>query len=67
MDKKFVVRPKGFDDKEEKSSVLTIRIDKKCLEDYDKLAAKSGRSRNSLIKMALQYALDNLEFVSDKE
>ena len=67
MDKKFVVHPKNFDDKEDKSVVLTIRIDRQIQDEFDELARMSNRSRNQLINMALRYALDNLEFIPDKE
>ena len=35
----------------------------KLQEQYDDLSAKSGRSRNELMCMALRYALDNLKFI----
>ena len=53
---KFVITPK-----EEKTVTMTIRIDASLQEEYNKLAAKTNRSRNELICMALQYALDNTE------
>ena len=53
---KFVVTPK-----EDKSVTMTIRIDAALQEAYNKLAAQTNRSRNELIGMALQYALDNME------
>lgn len=53
---KFVVIPK-----EEKAVTITIRIDKALQEAYNELSAKTHRSRNELIGMALQYALDNME------
>ncbi len=53
---KFVVTPK-----EEKTVTMTIRIDRALQEQYNLLAAKTNRSRNELIGMALQYALDNME------
>lgn len=65
MDNKFVVRPKKFDKKEDKSVIMTIRIDRELQEEFDKLAGKSDRSRNELIGMALRYALDNLEFIPE--
>lgn len=58
---KFVVVPK-----EEKAVTMTIRIDKALQEAYNELSAKTNRSRNELIGMALQYALDNME-IKDKE
>ena len=53
---KFVVVPK-----EDKAVTMTIRIDKALQEAYNDLSAKTNRSRNELIGMALQYALDNME------
>lgn len=53
---KFIVVPK-----EEKTVTMTIRIDKVLQEKYNELSKKTNRSRNELIGMALQYALDNME------
>ena len=53
---KFIVTPK-----EDKSVTMTIRIDRALQEEYNDLAAKTNRSRNELISMALQYALDHME------
>lgn len=53
---KFVVTPK-----EDKSVTMTIRIDRTLQEKYNVLASKTNRSRNELISMALQYALDHME------
>ena len=48
---KFIVTPK-----EDKTVTMTIRIDRALQEEYNRLAAKTNRSRNELIGMALQYA-----------
>ena len=56
---KFVVVPK-----EDKAVTMTIRIDRALQEAYNELSAKTNRSRNELIGMALQYALDNMEIKS---
>ncbi len=58
---KFVVVPK-----EDKAVTMTIRIDRALQEAYNELSNKTNRSRNELIGMALQYALDNME-IKDKE
>lgn len=63
MGDKFVVRSKDAEKKEDKSVVMTIRLDKDIQEEFDGLAAKSGRSRNELMCMALKYALEHLEFI----
>lgn len=59
---KFVITPK-----EDKSVTMTIRIDKSLQEEYNTLAAKTNRSRNELICMALKYALDHMELKSSCE
>ena len=58
---KFIVTPK-----EDKTVTMTIRIDAILQEEYNQLSAKTNRSRNELISMALQYALDNMELKDAK-
>lgn len=53
---KFIITPK-----EDKTITMTIRIERELQERYNELSAKTNRSRNELIGMALQYALDNME------
>lgn len=52
---KFIITPK-----EDKTVTMTIRIDRALQEEYNKLSAKTNRSRNELISMALQYALNHM-------
>lgn len=47
--------------KEDKSVTMTIRIDREIQERYNELAALTNRSRNELIGMALQFALEHME------
>ena len=65
MADKFVVRQKKPDKKEDKSIVMTLRLDRELQEEFDSLAAKSDRSRNELMRMALRYALVHLEFIPE--
>ena len=58
---KLVIIPK-----EDESVSMTIRIDRSLQEKYNELSAKTNRSRNELIGMALRYALENME-IQDKE
>ena len=58
---KFIVTPK-----EDKTVTMTIRIDRSLQVEYNELSAKTNRSRNELISMALRYALDNME-LKDEE
>ncbi len=67
MSDKFVVRRKSTEKKEDKSVVMTLRLDRELQERFDKLAAQSDRSRNELMCMALQYALEHLEFIPDAD
>lgn len=63
MAKKFIVRHRDAEPKEDKSTTMSLRIDRELQAEYDKLALKSGRSRNELMCKALQFAIDNLEFI----
>ena len=65
MADKFVVRQKKPDRKEDKSVVMTLRIDRELQEEFDKLSANSERSRNERKCMALRYALEHLEFIPE--
>ena len=56
---KFIITPK-----EDKTVTMTIRIDKTLQKEYNDLSAKTNRSRNELIGMALRYALDHMEMKS---
>lgn len=58
---KFIIVPK-----EEKSVTMTIRIDRALQEKYNELSSNTNRSRNELIGMALQYALDNMEIKTEE-
>lgn len=63
MADKFVVHQKDPDKKEDKHVIMTLRIERELQEEFDKLSAKSDRSRNELMCMALRYALEHLEFI----
>ena len=58
---KFIITPK-----EDKAVTMTIRIDRTLQEKYNELSVKTNRSRNELINMALQYALDNMVIQDNK-
>ena len=53
---KLIITPK-----EDRMVTMTIRIDRSLQESYNALSARTNRSRNELIGMALQYALDHME------
>ena len=60
-DNKLIIRPK-----DDKYVTMTIRTENKIQEEYNKLSARTNRSRNELISMALKYALDNM-IIDDDE
>lgn len=63
MDKKFVVRPRkpAFG----KTSVVSTRLPDAVIEELDAIAQKTGRSRNELIQMCIDFALESLEIRDD--
>ena len=52
--------------KEDKSVTMTIRIDRSLQEKYNDLSKTTNRSRNELIGLALQYALENMEIKGEE-
>ena len=50
---KFIITPK-----EDKTVTMTIRIDKTLQEAYNSLSLKTNRSRNELINLLLDSAID---------
>lgn len=60
-DNKLVITPK-----DDRYVTMTIRTEKRIQEEYNKLSARTNRSRNELISLALKYALDNM-IVDDDE
>lgn len=49
----------------DESITLTIRINESLRNRYDELAEETGITRNKLISVAMQYALDNLREVKN--
>jgi len=66
MSEPFIVKHKNADKKEDKSVVMTLRLDRELQEAFDELAAKSDRSRNEVMVMALRYALEHLQFIPEE-
>lgn len=57
---------KKSDEKEERSTNMTLRINKELLAAYDTWANKTNRSRNSLMCMALQFAMEHIELIDEE-
>lgn len=60
-DDKFIVTPN------EPSVTITVRIQPEINYKLEELVKRSGRSRNELINKALDFALNNVEFVDRKD
>lgn len=59
MENKFVVRPRrpAFG----KTSVVSARLPDDMISELDKVAQQTGRTRNELIQMCIDFALQRLE------
>ena len=49
------------------TSVISVRLPKDMLRDLDTAAAASGRTRNELLTMSLEFALNHMEIITEKE
>lgn len=45
------------------STVVSMRISRELLKDIDKVAGLTGRNRNEILTMSLEFALKHLEIV----
>ena len=43
------------------STVVSLRLAKDMVNEFDKIAKKTGRTRNEVITMSLEFALDSLD------
>ncbi|MDY3025435.1 MAG: hypothetical protein SOR74_00840 [Candidatus Faecivicinus sp.] len=57
-DKRFKIEPRRY---VEPSVVVSMRIPKDMLRDLDRAAEISGRTRNEIISMSLEYALKHMD------
>lgn len=43
------------------SSVISLRLSNDLISKFDEIANETGRTRNEILSMALEYALSNVE------
>ena len=61
----FVIRQKKYIGE---TAIISMRIPKDMLADIDKAAETSGRTRNEIMSMSLEFALNHMKITSsDKE
>ena len=46
--------------------VVSSRLTNELVEELDKISEQTGRTRNEIIQMCLEFAVDNLEIKEDK-
>lgn len=61
MDNKFVLTKKSALKGEDGYKVFSIRIKTKTVDRLDKLCAETNRTRNELVGMMLEWAIENTE------
>lgn len=65
MDKpKLQIKPKKYT---AESTIMSMRIPKDMIRDLDAVAAKTGRTRNEIIAMSLEFALENMEILQKEK
>ena len=60
---KLEIKPKKYT---AESAIVSMRVPKDMVRDLDAVAAKTGRTRNEIIAMSLEFALDHVE-IREKE
>lgn len=50
----------------EETAIISMRMPKDMLRDIDAVASKTGRTRNEILMLSMEFALDNIE-ISDIE
>ncbi len=56
-DKKFVIHPKKY---KGETSVVSARLPIELIKTLERIAEKTGRNRNEIITLCLEFAVDNL-------
>lgn len=57
-EKKLIIQSHRYGNE---TSVISIRLPKDMLAVIDRVAAETGRTRNEIVVMSMEFALDNLE------
>lgn len=60
-DKKLIISPRKY---KGETSVVSARLPAEMIKELDKIAENTGRNRNEIITLCLEYALDNLTVCS---
>ena len=63
MDKKLIITSKKY---RGETMVVSSRLTNELVEELDKIVDKTGRTRNEIIQLCLEFAVDNLEIEEGK-
>lgn len=56
-EKKLIISPRKY---QGETSVVSTRLPVEMIKNLDSIAEKTGRNRNEIIMLCLEYAIDNL-------
>ena len=59
----FRISPKKYTGE---TTIVSMRISKDMLRDIDEAAARTGRNRNELLAMSLEFALNHMQIVNNE-
>lgn len=57
-DKKLIIKPHRYGGE---TAVISLRLPKEMLSVIDQVASDTGRTRNEILVISMEYALDNME------
>ncbi len=57
-EKKLIIQPHRYGGE---SAVISLRLPKDMLADIDRVAESTGRTRNEILVLSMEYALENME------
>lgn len=57
-EKRLVIKPQKYGGE---TSVVSMRMPKKMLADIDTVANETGRTRNDILMMSIEFALDHMD------
>lgn len=49
------------------TTIISMRMAKELLKEIDRIAGLTGRNRNEILTMSLEFALDHMEIGEEKE
>lgn len=62
-EKKLIIQPQKYGGE---TSVVSMRMPKDMLSDLDKVASATGRTRNEILMLSIEFALEHMEIEEKK-